>query len=103
MKRPKDPLEAIADRYLARFPCPAIVDGFDQSYKMLTKIIDEMFVQGIVCARLKFCDHYAAGRRLLANQLRQDQGVPVIELEREYNTTKSGQLSTRIQAFLELL
>jgi benzoyl-CoA reductase subunit C len=99
----KDLLEAIADRYLARLPCPAIVDGFEQSYKMLTEIIDETHVQGIVCTRLKFCDHYAASRRLLADQLRQDQSVPVIELEREYNTTKSGQLSTRIQAFLELL
>jgi benzoyl-CoA reductase subunit C len=99
----EDPQEAIADRYISRFPCPAIVDGFARSYKMLREIIDEMQVQGIICARLKFCDHYAGTRSLLADQLRQDQSVPVIELEREYNTIRSGQLSTRIQAFLELL
>jgi benzoyl-CoA reductase/2-hydroxyglutaryl-CoA dehydratase subunit BcrC/BadD/HgdB len=46
---------------------------------------------------------FSKGRKLLADRLRQNQSVPVIELEREYNTTKSGQLSTRMQAFWELL
>jgi benzoyl-CoA reductase subunit C len=98
-----DPLEAIAERYLARIPCPAVIDGFEQSYAMLKDIIDGMNVQGIVVARLKFCDHFAGARKLLADQLRQDQSIPLIELEREYSTTRSGQLSTRIQAFLEML
>jgi benzoyl-CoA reductase subunit C len=99
----KDPMEAIADRYLARIPCPGVIDGFDQSYAMIKRIIDETDINGIVFARLKFCDHFAGARKLLADQLRLDQSIPIIELEREYNTTKSGQLSTRIQAFLELL
>jgi benzoyl-CoA reductase subunit C len=102
-EKAEDPLEAIADRYLTRFPCPAMIDGLEQSYEILKTIIDESKVQGIVSARLKFCDHFAGGRKLLADRLRQDQSIPVIELEREYNTTKSGQLSTRMQAFLELL
>ena len=99
----EDPWEAIAERYLSRLPCPAVLDGTEQSYRILKTVIDQNGVQGIVSARLKFCDHFAGGRKLLADRLRQDQSVPVIELEREYNTTKSGQLSTRIQAFLELL
>jgi benzoyl-CoA reductase subunit C len=102
-EKAEDPLEAIADRYLTRLPCPAMIDGMEQSYEILKTIIDESKVQGIVSARLKFCDHFAGGRKLLADRLRKDQSVPVIELEREYNTTKSGQLSTRMQAFLELL
>ena len=102
-EKAEDPMAAIADRYLSRLPCPAMIDGLEQSYGILKTIIDDSKVQGIVSARLKFCDHFAGGRKLLADRLRQDQSVPVIELEREYNTTKSGQLSTRIQAFLELL
>ncbi len=98
-----DPLEAIADRYLARIPCPSIIDGFDQSYAILKEIIDELDVQGVISARLKFCDHFAGIRKMLVDQLRQEKSVPVLELEREYNTTSSGQISTRIQAFLELL
>jgi len=102
-EKAENPLEAIADRYLTLLPCPAMIDGLEHSYEILKTIIEESKVQGIVSARLKFCDHFAGGRKLLADRLRQDQSIPVIELEREYNTTKSGQLSTRIQAFLELL
>jgi benzoyl-CoA reductase subunit C len=98
-----DPIEAIADRYMARIPCPSFIDGFDRTYAVLKEIIDDLDVQGVVSARLKFCDHFAGARKLLTDQLRQDKSVPVVELEREYNTIKSGQLSTRIQAFLELL
>ncbi len=99
----KDPIEAVADRYMERIPCPGVIDGFDRSYAIIKRIIDETDINGIVFARLKFCDHFAGAKKLLTDQLRQDHSIPVIELEREYNTTKSGQLSTRIQAFLELL
>jgi benzoyl-CoA reductase/2-hydroxyglutaryl-CoA dehydratase subunit BcrC/BadD/HgdB len=39
---------------------------------------------------------------MLAEALRED-GVPLLDLEREYNTAGSGQISTRVQAFLEML
>ena len=99
----KDPIEAIADRYLRRIPCPSVIDGFDQTYTILKKMIEDFSVDGVVFARLKFCDHFAGMRKLLMDRLRKDNSIPVIELEREYTTVKSGQLSTRIQAFLELL
>jgi benzoyl-CoA reductase subunit C len=99
----QNPIEAIADRYMARIPCPAVIDGFDYGYPLIKEMIQEYRIDGVVFARLKFCDHFAGAKKLLADELRKDGGVPVIELEREYNTTKSGQLSTRIQAFLELL
>ena len=98
-----DPIEAVADRYLARIPCPSFIDGFERTYTVLKDIIETHRIDGVICARLKFCDHFAGLRKLLADQLRKDNSVPVIDLEREYNTVKSGQLSTRIQAFLELL
>jgi benzoyl-CoA reductase/2-hydroxyglutaryl-CoA dehydratase subunit BcrC/BadD/HgdB len=56
----------------------------------------------VICARLKFCDHWGGQRKLLGEELR-DVKVPVLDLEREYNTAGSGQISTRVQAFLEML
>jgi len=96
------PLIAIADRYTGRAACPAIMNSFDHSYSILKEIVEEWRVDGVICARLKFCDHWGGHRKLLAEELRED-GVPLIELEREYSTTGSGQISTRVQAFLELL
>jgi benzoyl-CoA reductase/2-hydroxyglutaryl-CoA dehydratase subunit BcrC/BadD/HgdB len=39
---------------------------------------------------------------MLAEELRKES-VPVLDLEREYNTAGSGQIATRVQAFLEML
>jgi benzoyl-CoA reductase/2-hydroxyglutaryl-CoA dehydratase subunit BcrC/BadD/HgdB len=95
-------LPAIADHYLDRIACPAIIDGFDHSYGILRKMIGDWAVDAVICARLKFCDHWGGQRKMLAEELRKE-GVPVLDLEREYSTAGSGQIATRVQAFLEML
>jgi benzoyl-CoA reductase subunit C len=100
----KNPLQAIADRYFGRMACPSSMDSFDHNYPIFKKIIDDLGVQGIVSARIKFCDHWAGARQLLRDELqKEDIGVPMLDLEREYSTTGSGQISTRVQAYLEML
>jgi benzoyl-CoA reductase/2-hydroxyglutaryl-CoA dehydratase subunit BcrC/BadD/HgdB len=95
-------LAAIADHYVDRMVCPAIFDGFDQSYGILKQIVSDWGIDGVICARLKFCDHWGGQRKMLADELRKE-GIPVLDLEREYNTAGSGQIATRVQAFLEML
>jgi len=98
----EDPLGAIVERYTSREPCPAVINGFDSTFEVLKEVISEWRIDGIVCARLKFCDHWAGRRKMLTDRLRVD-GVPLLDLEREYNTAGSGQIGTRVQAFLEML
>lgn len=98
----ESPLRAIADRHLARVACPSIINGFDHSYDSLKKIIDEWDVTGIICARLKFCDHWGGFAKLFSEKLR-EEGLPMLNIEREYNTAGSGQIGTRVQAFLEMM
>jgi benzoyl-CoA reductase subunit C len=95
-------LPAIAARYVGRTACPAIMDGFEHSYGITKQIIADWGIEGVICARLKFCDHWGGQRKMLADALR-EQGVPLLDLEREYNTAGSGQIATRVQAFLEML
>jgi benzoyl-CoA reductase/2-hydroxyglutaryl-CoA dehydratase subunit BcrC/BadD/HgdB len=97
-----EPLRAIADRYINRPACPSIINGFDHSFGILKEILKEWKVDGIICARLKFCDHWGGQRKMLTDKL-SGNGVPLLDLEREYSTKSSGQISTRIQAFLEML
>ena len=99
----KDPIRAIADRYLDRVPCPSIIDGFDHGYEILRGIIKDWSVHGVVSARLKFCDHWAGNRKMLREAMLIDNGIPLLDLEREYSTIESGQISTRVQAFLEMI
>ncbi len=101
--RSKDPFNAIADRYFKRAPCPSVMDGFDYSYKILNDIINDLGIQGIIGARLKFCDHWAGACKMLRDAFKENNRIPLLELEREYSTTGSGQISTRLQAFFEML
>jgi benzoyl-CoA reductase/2-hydroxyglutaryl-CoA dehydratase subunit BcrC/BadD/HgdB len=39
---------------------------------------------------------------MLTDMLRTED-LPLLDLEREYNTAGSGQISTRVQAFLEMI
>ena len=98
----EDPLQALSERYTRREPCPAVINSFDSSFDILKETIREWRIDGLVSARLKFCDHWAGRRKMLVDGLRPD-GIPVLDLEREYNTAGSGQIGTRVQAFLEML
>ncbi len=96
------PLPAIADRYLSRPACPSVMGGFDHTQALLKGMIRDWRVDGIVCARLKFCDHWAGFTKLLTEALGRE-GIPLLDLEREYQTSGSGQIRTRVQAFLEMI
>ena len=78
------------------------MNGFEHNYAVLKGIIDDWRPDGVICARLKFCDHWGGHRKILAEELRKEK-MPLLDLEREYSTTGSGQISTRVQAFLEML
>ena len=101
-EKAEDPLRAIAERYVGKPSCPSIINGFDHSLGVFREIIDEWKIDGVVSARLKFCDHWGGQRKMLADKLR-PEGIPVLDLEREYSTAGSGQISTRVQAFLEMI
>jgi benzoyl-CoA reductase/2-hydroxyglutaryl-CoA dehydratase subunit BcrC/BadD/HgdB len=97
-----DPLQAIARRYISRTACPSIINGFEHDTAIYRSAIHDWRVRALVCARLKFCDHWGGARKLLADEFRQEN-LPLLDLEREYSTGGSGQISTRVQAFLEML
>jgi benzoyl-CoA reductase/2-hydroxyglutaryl-CoA dehydratase subunit BcrC/BadD/HgdB len=98
----EDPLHAIANRHAKRMACPSVMNTFDRNHDLLKQTIRDWRVDGVVCARLKFCDHWAGFRKLLTEALGHD-GIPLLDLEREYQTLGSGQIRTRLQAFLEML
>jgi benzoyl-CoA reductase subunit C len=97
-----EPVRAITRRYLNRAACPSVMNGFEHNCAIYRRIVRDWRVDAIVCARLKFCDHWGGARKMLADEFRRDN-LPLLDLEREYATTGSGQISTRVQAFLEML
>ena len=51
----------------------------------------------------KFCDFWGYERTLNTQVMREDYGLPTLGIDREYVVRGSGQLATRIQAFVESL
>jgi len=98
-----DLMAAITQRYFQTISCSSVMNDFDRNYNTIEDVINEMNIQGIIVAQLKFCDHLSGFSKMLKDSMSEEKGIPVLELEREYSTTGSGQINTRLQAFHEML
>jgi benzoyl-CoA reductase/2-hydroxyglutaryl-CoA dehydratase subunit BcrC/BadD/HgdB len=59
-------------------------------------------VDGVISQIVRYCVPYAHDFPLLKDRLKV-QDIPVLGLDVEYGTSGSGQIQTRVQAFLEML
>lgn len=57
---------------------------------------------GIINHIIKFCDHMSLPKEQMKEKL-QEKNYNVLNLERDYSRASHGQLSTRIEAFLEMI
>jgi len=57
---------------------------------------------GVINHIIKFCDHISLMSSFLKDRL-QEKGIQVLNLERDYSRANRGQLSTRIEAYLEMM
>jgi bzd-type benzoyl-CoA reductase N subunit len=96
-----DPIEALADRYLNRWPCPTKHSLHCHQGEHLLELVEEREADGLVFALQKFCDPHAFDYAIVKETL-DAAGVPHLLLELEH-TPAVGQLRTRLEAFLEML
>jgi benzoyl-CoA reductase subunit C len=94
-----EPLEALAKRYHYRWSCPRMTDPI-RRLDRINEMLDEWDVDGIIGSRLMFCQLGGVDRTLSSLDAK-EKGVPSLWLEREYLLGSTGQMKTRVQAFLE--
>lgn len=75
----------------------AQIENYYQNY---TKIKGKKL--GVINHIIKFCDHISLMSSFLKDKL-QEKGIQVLNLERDYSRANRGQLSTRIEAYLEMM
>jgi len=97
----EEPLKAIARRYLNNFPCARMYPSEERFQRML-RLIREFRVDGVISQTIRYCSPYSNDLPLLSDVLNRN-GVPMLSLDVEYGTSGSGQILTRVQAFLEML
>jgi benzoyl-CoA reductase subunit C len=94
-------LEALAKRYLHNFPCARMYPS-DERFNRIIDFTREYKVDGVISENIRYCVPYAHDLPLLTKRLN-DEGIPTLALDVEYGTSGSGQIATRVQAFLEML
>ena len=101
MEEGQDPVGAISKRYLNNFPCARMVPS-DERFNRILNLAKDFKVDGAISQIIRYCVPYAHDLPLLIDRLK-GVGVPVLALDVEYGTSGSGQIQTRVQAFLEML
>jgi benzoyl-CoA reductase/2-hydroxyglutaryl-CoA dehydratase subunit BcrC/BadD/HgdB len=95
-----DITENILHRYLYHIPCARMVGQFPKRLEFLKELVKDFSADGVVFQRMKFCDPWASDAHSLQWRLKEEK-IPLLILDREYGVTASGQVKTRVQAFLE--
>jgi benzoyl-CoA reductase/2-hydroxyglutaryl-CoA dehydratase subunit BcrC/BadD/HgdB len=97
-----DPMEGIAKRYLYKASCPRMTDRHAERANYMMDLIKEFNVDGVILQRMKFCAVWWAEIFMLRDRLK-EEGIPFLDLEREYVLGGEGQMKTRVQTFMEIL
>lgn len=95
-----DILRAIADRYLA-INCSVMTPNGGR-LENTRSMIEKYKVDGVVEVVLQACHTFNVEAAKMGRMV-EELGIPYIKLETDYSTTDSGQIETRIAAFIEML
>lgn len=96
-----DPLDAIAEYYVSVRPsCPRSYKEYPDRLNLMKKMVKDFRVDAVLGERLASCDVFSGEHYMLKTDLKKAR-IPFLSMEREYASTFTGQLRTRIQAFLE--
>ncbi len=93
-----DIVEAIAARYL-EIGC-AVMTPNSKRFKLLECLVDEYRIDGILEVDLQFCTPYLIESHPVREWARERE-IPYLGLETDYSQSDAGQLSTRLEAFIE--
>jgi len=95
-----DPFNALAERYLTRVSCPRMMNDFQKRWALFLNQWINGLVDGLIIERLKFCDLWGS-EIFMFRQECQHLNIPILWIERELYANDSGQVKTRVQAFVE--
>ena len=94
-----DIVPALADRYLKPCTCPCLTPNTDRNRK-LEEMAKSYGVEGVIYQAFSGCLPYEMEQKQISKTL-DEAGVPMLYLETDYSNEDLGQLSTRVEAFIE--
>lgn len=96
-----DPMRAIAEKYL-HTPCSVMTNN-TRRFELIKELSKNYDIDGIVDLTWQACHTYNIEAYPLREFIQKEIGVPSLHIETDYSETDVGQLTTRIEAFLETI
>ncbi|MCF7911422.1 MAG: 2-hydroxyacyl-CoA dehydratase family protein [Candidatus Cloacimonetes bacterium] len=93
-------IDSLVERYW-QIDCAVFTPNTDR-LQSIKKMVQEYQADGVLQYNLQFCQPYTIESGLYETEL-EAAGIPVLNIETDYSQEDMGQLSTRIEAFIERL
>ena len=105
LKDDEDALRQICLHYMEVSECARYISDEKVLQRRVTadRLAREFNAEGVIYEQMKYCDYWGFERALASHVLAEEYGWPVLSIDRLYNNGNSGQLRTRVQAFVESL
>lgn len=99
----EDALTQVCRQYMYRGQCARYMNQakIQERRSYVARLAGEYHADGIIYEQMKFCDPWAYERMVGTQVLREEYHYPVLSVDRPYAVGNSGQLRTRVQAFVE--
>lgn len=90
----------IADRYMG-IDCAVFTPNWER-LQNVRELVKDYRIDGVIYYALQFCDPYTIEAYNVRNIL-SEEGTPLLYIETDYSKEDVAQISTRVEAFLEVL
>lgn len=98
----RDPFEAMTESYFAMPPCTTRASTTTERLDHLVKKIEDSGAKGVIFCAVKFCEPELFDMPQLVKELKK-RGLHTLVIDSELNQGFGGQLSTRVEAFVEMI
>ena len=96
-------LKQICRQYLQKTECPrhCAPHRVKHRYDFVNLLVHDFHADGVIYDQMKFCTYWSYERTLASYVMNEEYKIPTLSIDRPYRARSSGQLRTRIQAFVE--
>ena len=94
-------IDSVADKYLKACTCPIFTKNDDRIRKII-RLAKQYNADGVVYQAYAGCQVYEMEQQSVLAAM-EKEGIPILYLESDYSPSQQGQLTTRVEAFIEAL
>jgi benzoyl-CoA reductase/2-hydroxyglutaryl-CoA dehydratase subunit BcrC/BadD/HgdB len=96
-----DMIDSIADKYLKGCTCPIFTKN-DDRIRRIVDLVRSYGADGVVYQAFAGCQVYEMEQRSVLAAM-EKEGIAILYVESDYSPSQQGQLTTRVEAFVESL